>query len=137
MATHDSLITPFSGQDASADACSMAGGHRKQCQEGLCAGRVALRGVAQTEGEDIMACATGTGAGLWWRYNGDGMRTAEDCSSFGDDEAGACARGAGTAAIRESLYVTGSTNDAKAMCEAMGTLMDACLMGVAEGASTE
>ncbi len=126
-----------SGQDASADACSMAGGHRTQCLEGLCAGRVVLRGVAPSEGEDNMACATGTGAGLWWRYNGDGMRTAEDCSSFGYDEAGACARGAGTAAIRESLYITGSTNDAKAMCEAMGTLMDACLMGVAEGASTE
>ena len=87
--------------------------------------------------ERSIGTAAGTGAGLWWRHNGEGVRTAEDCSSFVDDEAGACARGAGAAAIRESLYVTGSPKDAKAMCEAMGALMDACLMGVAEGASTE
>ncbi len=125
------------GASVSADACSLAGGHREQCLDGLCSGRTAVKGVVLDGGLDMIECAVGSGAGLWWRYNGDGIRTAEDCSSFPPDEAGACSQGAGLAAVRESLYMTGISTDVEYMCETMGTLMDACLMGVAEGVLTE
>jgi len=125
------------GPDVSAETCSAGGDHSIPCLEGLCAGQAALLGDVRTVGEDPRTCAAGIGAGLWWRYDGKGRDIAEACSSLGPERSEACAGGAGAAAAREALYVTGTVKDTNDICVSMGALANACIRGIADGATTD